>query len=152
MKIRENAKFCEKCGINITDFEILTKNRLAEIEKELRDKFEKDYVEMEKKLREKIEKEHQQSVEEDLKKIETNIQKEKKQDLNKPEKIMKKFDILMCCIIGVLLSFIFTLYLYIVGGFMDPILNFIIFSISFSVIAYLIVFVILKIKMYFSKK
>ncbi len=108
---------------------------------------------MEKKLREKIENEYQQKqLKENLKKIETNLQKEKKQDLNKPEKIMKKFDILMCCIIGVLLSFIFTIYLYIVGGFMDLILNFIIFSISFSVIVYIIVFVILKIKVSYLKK
>lgn len=152
MKIRENAQFCEKCGINITDFEIVTKNHLAEMEKILRDKFEKDYIEMEKKLRERIEKEYQQKkVQEDLKKIETSIQKEKKQDLNKPEKIMKKFDILMCSIVGVLLSFIFTIYLYIIR-FMDPILSFIIFSICFSVIAYLIVFIILKIKISCIKK
>jgi hypothetical protein len=67
-ELRENARFCEKCGINISNIEVKNRSK-EEIEKEIREKIEEEYRQKNlQEYKEKKERELREEMEKKLKK------------------------------------------------------------------------------------
>jgi hypothetical protein len=100
-KLREDARFCEKCGTDVSNIEIVTKKSLEDIEKDLREKIEKE-------IKERQEREY-------IQEMEKNIRREKERELKKSRK--SQVDLLMVSAFAIGISICLILLMIIAGIF-----------------------------------